>query len=147
MPAVMENEPTVPPVQPNPIPAPPIPAPNERDARNWAMWCHLSALSGYVVVPLGHVGGPLLIWQLKKDQFPSLNEHGREAVNFQLSVLIYLIGGAMAAFITSCIGVGVLLFPLLLVIPVVGTIFTIIAGVKANEGVSYQYPLNLRLIK
>jgi len=142
----MDNESSSPPIQPI-TPAPPIPDPNERDARTWAMWCHLSALSG-LFVPGGHVVGPLLVWQLKKDQFPSLNEHGREAVNFQLSLLIYLVGGGIAAFlgVFAC-GIGLLLIPVLGVIGVAGMVFSIIAGVKANEGGFYPYPMNLRLIK
>jgi len=110
------------------------------------MWCHLSALSGYFV-PGGNILGPLLIWQLKKDQFPILNEHGREAVNFHLSILIYLIGGGIAAFVGTFFCIGFLLFPALGVIAVAALIFSIIAGTKANEGIVYQYPMNLRLIK
>jgi uncharacterized Tic20 family protein len=142
----MENDSSTPPIQPT-IPAPPVPDPNQRDARNWAMWCHLSALAGFVGVPFGTIAGPLLVWQLKKDQFPNLNEHGREAVNFQLSLLIYILGGAIAAFIGSFFCIGFLLFPLLGAAAIAGMILTIIAGVKANEGVLYQYPMNLRLMK
>lgn len=110
------------------------------------MWCHLSALSGYLV-PMGNILGPLLIWQLKKEQIPSLDEHGREAVNFQLSLLIYLAAGAIAAFVGSFFCVGFLLFPALGAVAIAGVIFTIIAGVKANEGTFYRYPANLRLIQ
>src|SRR5262245_12980121 len=62
---------------------------DENAHRQWDMWCHLSALSG-LVVPFGNIIGPLIIWQMKRDEFPSLNEHGKEALNFQLSIVIYI---------------------------------------------------------
>lgn len=109
------------------------------------MWCHLSALSG-LIIPMGNILGPLLIWQMKKAEFPALDWHGKAALNFQLSVLIYLVGGGILAFLGAFILVGFLLIPVLLVIPLVSLIFTVMAGIKGGEGIAYRYPLTLRLI-
>ena len=115
-------------------------------ARTWAMWCHLSALAG-LVVPFGNLIGPLIVWQMKRNEVPSVEEHGKEALNFQLSVLIYLLGGGVAAVVLSWLCIGFLLFPILGVVWIGGIVLAIIAGIKANDGVLYRYPLTLRLIK
>jgi uncharacterized Tic20 family protein len=114
------------------------------------MWCHLSALAGYVI-PLGTILGPLIIWQMKRNEFPAVDQHGKEALNFQLSVFIYLLAGGMVTFFSVLICVGWLLLPVLIpalcLIPVVALVFTIIGGIKAGDGVLYRYPLTLRLVK
>ena len=110
------------------------------------MWCHLSALSGYII-PLGNVLGPLIVWQMKRHEIPEVDYHGKEALNFQISVLIYLLVGGSAALVgTFACGLGLLLVPVLAVIAVASMILAIIAGIKANEGVAYRYPFTLRLI-
>ena len=110
------------------------------------MWCHMSALAG-LVVPFGNLLGPLIIWQMKRNEFPSVDEHGKEALSFQISILIYLLVGGAAAFALSFFCVGFLLIPVLVVIGVGGLIYAVIGGIKANDGVMYRYPFNLRLIK
>lgn len=110
-----------------------------KDARMWAMLCHLAALSGYVS-GLGFIVGPLVIWLIKKNEFSFVNEHGKEAVNFQISMFIYAIIAAL--LIMACI--GIVLLPL---VGVVDLIFLIIASMKANNGESYRYPLTIRFIK
>ena len=110
------------------------------------MWCHMSALAG-LVIPFGNLIGPLVVWQMKRNEFPSVDEHGKESLNFQLSVLIYLLAGAVLAFIGTFFCVGWLLFPVLIVLHFGALVLAVIAGIKANDGVLYRYPLNLRLIK
>lgn len=110
------------------------------------MWCHLSALSG-LIVPFGNVLGPLLVWQIKKNEFPGVEAHGKAAINFQLTVLIALVATLIAGFILSFICIGALLFFLLPVIGLCSIIFAIMAGLKANEGKDYKYPYSLNLIK
>ena len=141
----MDNA-TPPPSTPPAIQPTPAPLANLNAARQWDMWCHLTALSG-LFVPFGNVIGPLIIWQMKRQEFPSVDEHGKEAMNFQLSVLIYLLGGGVLAVIGMFFCVGLLLFPVLLAIHLGALILSVIAGLKANEGVAYKYPMNLRLIK
>ena len=142
---------TPPPISPPPGASPPPPPPNylpnpEGEARTWNMLCHLSALSG-CLIPLGNIFGPLLVWLLKKNEFPSVEAHGKAALNFQLTVLITLVVGAVAFFVLHFICIGFLLVPFLILIPVAGLIFPIVAALKASSGAPCQYPYSLDLIK
>jgi uncharacterized protein len=135
----MEAE-SIPPQQPIPPQQTP-PLTVDRDVRTWAMWCHLAALSGYVI-PFGNIIGPLVVWQMKKDQIPSIVDHGKEAVNFHLSVIIYIAGCVIGGFLTF--GMSFFLIP---VVAIGALVLSVMAGIKANEGNFFKYPLNLRLIK
>jgi uncharacterized Tic20 family protein len=127
-------------------PQPPLtPAPNESTIRSWNMWCHLSALAG-LLVPFGNVLGPLVVWLMKKGELPSVDAHGKAALNFQLTVLIATIvaGVVMIALWLLCI--GWIMIPVIMVISIGGIIFSVIAGVKASEGKPYEYPYSFKLI-
>ena len=139
----MPDNPALPPTQP-PSP-PPAPPGDQSQARMWNMLCHLSALAGYLI-PFGNIIGPLLIWQIKKNEFPSVEEHGKAALNFQITVLIAVIVGAIAAVLLSFVCIGFLLIPVVVLIGLCGIIFAIIAGIKANNGEPYRYPWSLKLI-
>ena len=109
------------------------------DERNWATGCHLAAFAGYIT-GIGFILGPLVVWLLKRDTSAFVNDQGKEAVNFQITMLL--------AFIVSCVLIIVLIgIPLLIAVGIIDLVFTIIAAIKASEGVAYRYPLNLRLIK
>jgi hypothetical protein len=140
-----QNSPTAqpPPAQPS-SPAPP-PRP-ESQARTWNMLCHLSALAGFII-PFGNILGPLLVWQIKKNEIPSTDVHGKAALNFQITVTIALFAGVVIAFILSFFCVGFLLFPVVILIGLAGLVFAIIAGIKANNGEDYKYPFSLALVK
>ncbi|HQE91005.1 MAG TPA: DUF4870 domain-containing protein [Verrucomicrobiota bacterium] len=99
------------------------------------------------MIPFGNVLGPLLVWQIKKNEFPSVVEHGKAALNFQLTVLIVLLVGIVAAVLLSFVCVGFLLFPVIAIIGLAGLVFAVIAGIKANNGEAYRYPWSLTLIK
>ena len=116
----------------------PVQGPNA-EAKQWAMFAHLAALAGFII-PFGSIVGPLLVWQLKKDVDPFVEKNGKEAVNFQITIAI----AAVVCFMLMFVVIGVLLFPVLVLI---WLIFTIIAGVKANDGVAYRYPMTIRFIK
>jgi uncharacterized Tic20 family protein len=146
----------VPETPPNPPPRPNEPqgpheprAPAGRetnpDARLWGMLCHLAGLAGLLpVVPaVGIVLGPLVVWLIKKETYPFVDEQGKEALNFQITMLIYLAVGAL--FIPLC-GIG---FVLMAAVGVVDVVMVIIAALKANEGEHYRYPYPLifRFIK
>ena len=103
------------------------------------MFAHLSALSG-VVIPFGNIIGPLVVWQIKKDTLPFAADQGKEALNFNITVLI----AVAIAFVLTFVLIGLLLLPL---IGIAWLVLTILAGIKANEGVAYRYPFALRLIK
>jgi uncharacterized Tic20 family protein len=139
--------PTPPPVTPPP-PTPAVPAPGspESQARTWNMLCHLSALAGFVI-PFGNILGPLLVWQIKKNEIPSVNVHGKAALNFQITVVIALLAGMAVAVVLSFFCVGFLLIPLVMLIGLAGLILAIIAGIKANNGEDYKYPFSLELVK
>jgi len=125
---------------------PPVQTPNESQARTWNMLCHLSALSGLIVPFFGNFLGPLLVWQIKKHEFPSVEAHGKAALNFQLTVLIAGVVVGAFAFALSFLCVGFLLIPGVVVIVLCGLMFPVIAGIKANDGKDYQYPYSLKLV-
>lgn len=109
------------------------------EARQWGMFAHLSSLAGFII-PFGNFIGPLVVWLMKKDTMPFVDDQGKESMNFQITVLI----AALIAGATICIGIGIVLLPL---VGIAAAILAIMAGIKANEGVAYRYPFTLRLIK
>jgi uncharacterized Tic20 family protein len=113
--------------------------PADSRENTWAMLCHLSASLGYFL-PFGHILGPLMIWLLKGQEFPKVNEHGREALNFQISVTLY----ALLAGILVVIGIGI---PLLVFLFVFDLIAIIVAAVKTRGGEPVRYPLCIRFLK
>lgn len=121
----------------------PTSAPDEsipEQARTWAMACHLMALSGIVVQGVGFVLGPLITWLIKKDDHPFIDEQGKEATNFQITMLIAMVVSGLLCFVF----VGFILLP---VIAIGDIVLAIIASLKAKEGVHYRYPFTFRFIK
>jgi uncharacterized protein len=136
-----------PPIQPPP-PRAPAPPPNpEGQARTWNMLCHLSALAGFVGVPFGNILGPLIVWQIKKNEFPSVDVHGKAALNFQITVTLAALAGFFVAFVLSFFCIGWLLFPIVILIGLAGLVFSVIAAVKANNGEDYKYPYSFEFVK
>ncbi|TAL85734.1 MAG: DUF4870 domain-containing protein [Rhodanobacter sp.] len=121
------------------------------EEHQWAMFAHLSALVGALLT--GALGGgwgcfigPLVIWLVKKDTMPFVNDQGKEALNFNITVAMVFV--ILALFSIMTLGIGLLIaIPLWVVVGVAWLVFTIIAAIKANEGVAYRYPFTLRLIK
>lgn len=111
----------------------------QQDERMWAMFCHLSAFAGYIV-PFGSILGPLVIWSVKKQQFPVIDEHGKDALNFQISIAIYMIISAI--FIIIVVGIF-----MLIALWVFQTVMIIIASIKANNGEEFKYPLSIQFLK
>ena len=131
---------------PPPMSAPPPPvAPEEIKIRSWNMWCHLSALSG-LLVPFGNLLGPLLVWQIKKHEVPSVLVHGKAALNFQLTIFLATLAAGITALVLSFFCIGFFLIPVVGLIPLAGLVFAVIAGVKANDGIDYRYPFSLNLV-
>ena len=108
------------------------------EERNMALLCHLISFVGFFV-PFGNIVGPLVVWLVKREQSPFVDHHGKEALNFQISLTIY----ALASLLLMLILVGFLLLPAVVVF---GIVMVIIAAVRANEGVEYRYPLTIRLV-
>ncbi len=123
-------------------PTPPSAIPSE--SRNWAMGAHLSAIAAVVVGGLSFLG-PLVLWLVKKDDDAFVGYHAKEALNFNISVLIYV--AAAVALSIATLGIGLIfVIPLGLIASVGWLIVTVIAAMKASNGESYRYPLTIRLI-
>lgn len=112
---------------------------NETQEKTWAMFAHLSALAGFII-PFGNIIGPLVIWLIKKDESPFVDDQGKEALNFQISITIYLIVAAILVVII----LGIFL---LIGIIILALVLIVIAAVKANSGEKFRYPLAIRLIQ
>ena len=109
------------------------------EVRNWAMACHLSAFLAFVVPFVGSVIGPLIVWTVKKEESEFIAYHGKEALNFQLTVIIAL----LVSGLLSLILIG---FLLMAIVGITAIILTLIASIKASEGEYYKYPFSLKLI-
>lgn len=109
----------------------PKPTEENKDARMFAMLAHLLGIFTFFV-------GPLVIWLIKKDAHPFVDEQGKEALNFEITVTIALVVAGLLPI------VGCFLVPAVLV---VNLIFCIMACVAANKGEHYRYPVSIRLIK
>ena len=110
------------------------------EERNWAVFCHLGGFAFYLLgFALGHILVPLAIWLLKRDASAFIDEHGREALNFQISVTLYAIVVGALCFVL----VGFVLIPFLMGFHIV---LMIVASVRASQGEPYRYPFTIRLI-
>lgn len=119
-------------------PPPPSGSPSAEE-KQWALFAHLSSLVG-VIIPFGSVLGPLVIWLIKKDTLPFVDDQGKEALNFNITVAI--------AFVISAILMLVVIGLFLMVlVGIAWLVLTIIATIKASNGEAYRYPFTLRLIK
>ena len=108
------------------------------DERTWSVAVHLSALSA-LFIPFGHLLGPLVVWLIKRGDMPMVDRHGKEALNFQITVTLASFLCGLLAFI----GIGlVLLFVLL----VADAVLVIMAAVKTSRGEAFSYPFIWRLI-
>ncbi len=106
-----------------------------RDAKQWGMFVHLAAFAGYVSL-VGWVLGPLIVWLIKKDQHRFVDDQGKEALNFQVNMLVYM----GVAFVLSFLVIGI---PLLFLLGIANIVLTVVATVQASKGRYYRYPLVL----
>ena len=112
---------------------------------SYAMLTHLSPLAGYVI-PFGNIIGPLVMWLIRRDQSPFLERVGREALNFQITVMLAVAVCVVGIFVTF--GIGIILFgPILAVIMIADIILIVMAAIAANEGREYRFPACLRLVQ
>ena len=116
-----------------------LPTPDAQ-ARQWAMLCHYAAFFWVLAPLIGNVIGPLIVWQLKKDLHPFVDQQGKAALNFQITYSVAMMVSGLLAWVL----IG---FPLMLLIGLAALVLTIIAGMKANAGEAYRYPLCWRLIR
>ena len=125
-------------------PPPPSGSPSAEE-RQWAMFAHLSALLGIFIGGLTFVG-PLVIWLIKKDTMPFVNDQGKEALNFQIAVSIVMVALWVLTIFTLFL-LSPLTFPVMFIVGIAALVFVVMAGIKANEGVAYRYPFSIRLVK
>jgi len=113
----------------------------DKEERTWGMFCHLVVFLGFIFpIPFVTIIGPLVIWLIKRDEMPFVDDQGKESLNFQITMTLALIVSALLIFVL----IG---FVLIVVVLVFQFIVVIIASIKANEGVYYRYPLSFRFIK
>jgi uncharacterized Tic20 family protein len=111
----------------------------DEEARQWAMFLHLSLLAGYVI-PLAGFVAPILIWQLKKTELPAIDDHGKVVINWLISGLIY----ATVCFLLFVVFIGI---PLMVILGLMAVAFPIIGGIKANNGELWKYPFSIPFLK
>jgi len=139
VPGSPQEQPPQPP-QEQPASAPPLESPvtQNQEEKTMGMLCHLLALAGFII-PFGNIIGPLVMWLIKKDQYPFVDSQGKESLNFQISVTIYAIASGVLWFV----GIGVLVTA---AVGIFSLVEIILATVKANQGMPYKYPLAIRFI-
>jgi uncharacterized Tic20 family protein len=119
-------------------PPPPITS-TSSNVRTWCVLAHATALVGFLVPLVGHIVGPLIIWLAKRADSAEIDAHGKESMNFQLSMLIYnLIAGVLCLVLVG--------FFVLAILHILNVVLVIVASIQASEGKLYRYPLAIRLI-
>jgi uncharacterized Tic20 family protein len=119
---------------------PQVSAPAATNVRTWTILCHASALLGVFLHFPGHLLGPLFVWLAKRDDSPEIDAHGKESLNFQISMLIY--NAVAVVFCLILIG-----FAFLAILWVLNAIFVIVASIQASDGKFYRYPMTIRFIQ
>jgi len=111
--------------------------------RTWATFIHLSGLAGFTlfklapIIPVASIVVPLILWLIKRHDSAFLDDHGREALNFQISMALYY-----PLLALSCVGI-----PLMILLPFVQIIAPIVMAVRANGGEYVRYPITIRFLK
>ena len=130
-------------ITPQPSPTPETPQPPGTpgpEARQWALIAHLSGFLDCVLPGIGQLIGPLIVWQIKKDQDPFIDDQAKEALNFQITVSLLMV----LSFVLMLVVIGFFLMGL---VAIGAIVLMIIAAIKSNEGTAYRYPFCWRLIK
>nr|WP_309384543.1 DUF4870 domain-containing protein [Cerasicoccus frondis] len=112
----------------------------DKDARTWNMLCHLSALAGLTSIPVANILGPLIVWMIKKNEIPSVDQHGKDSLNFQITMTILI----AISFALCFVFIGFILLP---IVAIMDLVCVIIASIKANNGEPYKYPISFEFIK
>jgi uncharacterized protein len=111
----------------------------DQEIRNTAVVAHLSTFAG-LIVPLGSVIGPLAVWLTRRDRDPFIDQAGREALNFGISIAIY--GSVLLVAALMLVGI-----PLLMAGVIAWVVLASLAAAKASQGQPYRYPLTMRLVR
>lgn len=111
----------------------------DQETRLWATLLHLSVFAGYAI-PIAGLVAPIVIWQVRKDDLPQIDVHGKIVVNWIISMALY--GAVSFVLVFALIGI-----PMLILLGVLGVVFPIIGGVKASNGEAWHYPLSIQFLK
>lgn len=118
----------------------PVSTAPRQDERTWGMLAHLAAFAGLVLPMAGNIVGPLIVWLVRREQSAFVAEQGKEAINFNITVTLGALVCSLLVYIFIGILLGVGLF-------VYWLAMTILAAIRAGEGVPFRYPFALRLLK
>jgi uncharacterized protein len=124
------------------------------ELRGWGIGAHLAGLgAGLATAAVFGWVGPLIVWLLKRDEHPFTDHHAKEALNFQLTVLVAIAAGALLTIPAVIVGVltlglGLLLIGAIVLAAVVAWfVLPIMAAIKASNGEGYRYPLTIRFVR
>jgi uncharacterized Tic20 family protein len=109
------------------------------DEKTWAMFTHFASLSGGYI-PLGNIVGPVVVWNLKKNESSFVDRHGKLSVNFQISIMIWTLCCIPLCFVL----IGI---PLVIGLVIIDFVYTIINGIRASNGEEARYPFTIRFVK
>ncbi len=119
----------------------------------YCMLLHLSQLGNCFFPPFGLLI-PIILWVLNKDQHPIVDTHGRMAMNWLISELIYMLALGISISISimlTYVLIGflflIVLIPVMIILAVIGIVFPIIAGIRANDGILWKYPFSIPFFK
>jgi uncharacterized Tic20 family protein len=112
----------------------------DKQANTWGMLCHLTALGVFIIPFFGHIIGPLVVWLLKRHDYPLVDEEGKESLNFQISMTIYALVASVLVFLI----VGIFL---LIGLAIADVILVIIASIKTSNREKFRYPLTIKFLK
>jgi uncharacterized Tic20 family protein len=104
----------------------------DKETNQWAMFIHFSILAGWVV-PIAGLIVPILLWQIKKDELPGIVPHAHVVLNWIVTSFVY----ALVCMILTLVVVGVFGF---IALAIATLIFSIVGGLKANDGELWEYP-------
>jgi uncharacterized Tic20 family protein len=119
---------------------PVLPVKEVKADNTMGMLCHLLSLTQLLGIPFGNILGPLIVWLIKHDEDPFVDLCGKESLNFQISMTIYMV----ISVILMLVFIG---FFLIIILMLLNIVYTIIAAIKASDGESYRYPFTIRFIK
>ena len=134
------------PINPPPSNRPPRTVVADQQSRYWAIGAHLSALVGGFLGGLPAFLGPLIVWLVRKDADPYAAAHGRNALNFNLSVLLYAVALLVLTVVTFGLGLLVAL-PAGLVLGAAWLVLSIVGAVKAANDQPYRYPFTIPFVR
>lgn len=138
------------PVRPESYPPPQHSASDfDSQQRMWAMWCHLAAFATFII-PLGSVLGPLLVWLTKRQDYPLVDEEGKRALNFQITMAICFVVLFIVVFAGVVSGTGLVVAIAAafgFILGIAWLVLVIFAAMRTNEGKRFHYPLSIRFLK